>query len=66
MSPAPLVWPVFAVVDGRFLAGRAQWDVKSDVLVVSVRGGITLSARVRRDDCRAVAKQLLAALEWRA
>ena len=66
MPTAPLVWPVFTVVGSRFLAGRAQWDVKVDVLVVSVRGGSTLSTRVRRDDCRVVAKQLLVALEWRA
>jgi len=60
--PAPLAWLAFAVVDGRFIAGLALWDVKSDVLRVSTRAG-RLAAKVRRDDCRAVARLLLKALE---
>ena len=63
--PAPMAWLVFTVVDGRFLAGFALWNIRSDVLVVTTRLG-GLAAKVRRDDSRAVARRLLTALELNA
>ena len=60
-----MAWFAFTVVDGRFLAGLASWDIKSDVLLLSTRAG-RLAAKVRRDDSRAVAKLLLQALETHA
>jgi hypothetical protein len=60
-----MAWLAFAVVDGRFLAGLALWDIKSDVLLVSTRAG-RLAAKVQRDDCRAIARLLLQALETHA